>query len=158
MTLGFAQPSDETSIRALLKSAHLPTDDLTPEHLRHFIVMKEQNNIIGVAGVERLGRHSGLIRSIAVESQFRGQGVAGKLYRAVEEHACSMGLREVFAMTTTIEAWLGRLGFTRLQRDNAPEDLRKTSEFTSLCPSSAAILQKTLQVASKQLPGTFECA
>jgi amino-acid N-acetyltransferase len=158
MVLGFAQEHDEARIHELLREAKLPTNDLTSQHLRHFFVMRKGANIVGVAGVEQIGKHAGLVRSIAVRDDVRSQGIARKLYNAAEEHACSMGLREVYALTTTIADWLTRLGFERLQRENAPEELRQTQEFSSLCPDSAVIMRKTLRVHSERLPHTFECA
>ncbi len=159
MVLGFAQEEqDERAVYALLRDAKLPIDDLTPQHLRHFLVMREGTDIVGVAGVEQIGKSLGLVRSIAVKEEFRAQGIASKLYRAAEEHACSMGFKEVFAMTTTIEEWLTRLGYERVARENVPEEIRQTRQFSGLCPQSVAIMHKTLRVASERLPGTFECA
>jgi amino-acid N-acetyltransferase len=158
MVLEFAQEQDEARIYELLKEANLPISDITPQHLRHFIVMRDGEHIVGVAGVEPIGNFIGLVRSVAVQERTRRQGIASKLYRAVEEHACSMGLRETYALTTTIADWLTRLGYERLQRDDAPEELRKTPEFGGLCPASAAIMRKTLRVPSERLPHTFECA
>ena len=57
MTLGFVQPNDTSSIYDLLQESGLPVSDLTPEHLQHFLVMKEGDALLGVAGVERLGLH-----------------------------------------------------------------------------------------------------
>ncbi len=158
MVLGFAHTHDKARIDEILRSAKLPTDDLTPEHLAHFLVMRDGENILGVAGVEKIGKFSGLVRSIAVQEEYRNQGIAAKLYNAAEEHACSMGLREVYALTTTIADWLTRLGYKRLSRDNAPEELRQTKQFSGLCSQSAHIMHKTLRVPSERLPGVFECA
>jgi amino-acid N-acetyltransferase len=161
MVMGFAQTADEARIHELLTTTQLPTSDLRAEHLAHFIVMRDNdkhNKIVGVAGLERIGKHSGLVRSIAVQEEYRNRGIASDLYHAIEEHACSMGIRTVFALTTTIADWLTRLGYKQLTRDNAPEELRQTPEFLGLCPDSAVILQKTLRVPSEKLPGVFECA
>ncbi|MCU0427187.1 MAG: arsenic resistance N-acetyltransferase ArsN2 [Candidatus Kapabacteria bacterium] len=158
MVLGFAQEHDEASIHRLLNEATLPTNDLTTQHLHHFVVMREGEEILGVAGVEQIGKFVGLMRSIAVRGDVRGQGIAAKLFAAAENHACSMGLREVYALTTTIADWLTRLGFERLQREDAPDELRQTQEFSGLCPASAVIMRKTLRVPSERLPHTFECA
>lgn len=158
MVLGFAQEQDEQAVHTLLRSAKLPTKDLTVQHLRHFLVMRNGAEIVGVVGVEQIGKFLGLVRSIAVKETYRGKGIAGKLYHAAEEHACAMGLREVFAITTTIEEWLTRLGYERVSRENVPKELRQTKEFSGLCPQSAAIMHKTLRVPSEQLPGTFQCA
>lgn len=158
MVLGFAQTSDKDAIYTLLQSANLPTQDISPQHLQHFLVMRNGSEIIGVAGVEQIGKFVGLVRSIAVREEYRSKGIATALYNAIEEHACSMGLREVFALTTTITDWLTRLGYERLNREDAPQELRQTAEFSELCPVSVVIMRKTLRVPSERLPGTYECA
>jgi amino-acid N-acetyltransferase len=157
MVLEFAQEHDEARIQELLREANLPTNDLTTRHLQSFLVMRDGDSILGVAGVEPIGKTFGLVRSIAVQADARGKGIAAKLYAAVEEHACSRGLREVYALTTTIADWLTRLGYERLHRDDVPEELRNTAEFSSLCPASAVVMRKTLRVPSERLPNTFEC-
>ncbi|MFY7997867.1 MAG: arsenic resistance N-acetyltransferase ArsN2 [Candidatus Kapaibacteriota bacterium] len=158
MTISFVQNHDEASVYQLLQESALPTQDLTTEHFKHFFVMKEEGEILGVAGVERLSAQRGLMRSIAVKPEYRGKQIATQLYHAAEEHACSMGMREVYAFTTTIEPWLTRLGFERIERESAPDDIRQTSEFSGLCPASAAILRKTLRVLSEEKPHLYVCA
>jgi len=144
MTIEYAQERDAAAIDRLLQEANLPTSDLTLEHLPHFVVMREAERIMGVAAVERIGGKKGLLRSLAVQHQYRGKGIAAQLYQAAEQHACSMGLHELYALTTTIADWLERLGYSRIERSNAPEELRQTAEFSTLCPASAVILRKSL--------------
>jgi amino-acid N-acetyltransferase len=158
MTLGFVQPGDEASIYALLQESGLPTNDITPEHLQHFLVMKEGGALLGVAGVERLNAHRGLVRSLAVAPAHRGKRIATQLYAAIENHACSMGMREVYALTTTIAEWLARLDFERVERNAIPDDVRATPEFSGLCPASAAVMRKTLRVPSEGSPNLYVCA
>ena len=43
-------PKDEPWIRQLLILCELPQEDITPEHLRHFLVLKEKRQVIGVGG------------------------------------------------------------------------------------------------------------
>lgn len=158
MTLGFVQPNDTTSIYELLQESDLPVSDLTPEHLQHFLVMKEGGAVLGVAGVERLGLHRVLIRSLAVSPAHRGKRIASQLYAAIENHACSIGLREVYALTTTIEEWLMRLDFERVERSDVPDDVRSTAEFTGLCPASAVVLRKVLRVPAENAPNLYVCS
>lgn len=148
MVTGFAHASDESHIRNLLQYAGLPTDDITTEHLRSFLVAKEADVIIGTVGMEYLGKHKGLIRSLAVAEEFRGRGIAKTLYYTLEEHACSIGIREVYALTTTIADWLERLGYEKITREEAPEEIRTTAEFTGLCPATAVLTRKILRVPS----------
>jgi amino-acid N-acetyltransferase len=158
MVTSFARTSDESSIYTLLQAANLPTADLTTGHLQHFMVMQDGEDIVGVAGVERVSPHRGLLRSLTVGESHRGRGIATKLYQAVENHACAMGMREVFAITTTIEPWLTRLGYERVERGNVPDNIRRTQEFSGLCAETATVMRKTLRVPSETLPAVYECA
>ena len=54
-------PMDEPWIRQLLILCDLPQEDITPEHLRHFLVLKKKGQVIGLVGVEALGQF-GLLR------------------------------------------------------------------------------------------------
>jgi len=73
MTPEAASPMDEPWIRQLLTLCGLPQEDLTPQHLRHFFVMKEKGELIGVVGLDVLGQ-VGLLRSLAVDPGYRKQG------------------------------------------------------------------------------------
>ena len=61
-----------------------------------------------------------------------------------ERHARSRGVRELYLLTTTAERFFERLGYRRTGRENAPEAIRGTQEFSGLCPSSSAFLVKEL--------------
>jgi amino-acid N-acetyltransferase len=98
------------------------------------------------------------VRSLAVAPAHRGKRIATQLYAAIENHACSMGMREVYALTTTIEEWLARLDFERVERNAIPDDVRATPEFSGLCPTSAAVMRKTLRIPAEGSPNLYVCA
>ncbi|MDH4267842.1 MAG: hypothetical protein OEW45_19620 [Deltaproteobacteria bacterium] len=52
MTLEVASLMDEPWIKQLLGLCGLPYENITLEHLRHFWIMKEKGQIIGVIGLE----------------------------------------------------------------------------------------------------------
>jgi N-acetylglutamate synthase-like GNAT family acetyltransferase len=56
MAIEVPLPRDELWIRQLLILCDLPQEDLTPEHLRHFLVLKEKGQVIGLVGVEIISR------------------------------------------------------------------------------------------------------
>ena len=72
-----AQSADTSAVVTLLEQRHLPTCDL-PTGLSGFIIAKHENELIGVAGLECFGL-VGLLRSVAVDPQYRGQQVADRL-------------------------------------------------------------------------------
>ena len=76
MNIVLASSGDEPWIRQLLTLCGLPHEDLTPEHLSHFWVIKERGEILGTAGLEIHGQ-SALLRSLAVDPQFHKRDPRG---------------------------------------------------------------------------------
>jgi len=87
------------SIVAMLEAEKLPVSDL-PADLDNFLVALENNEVIGVAGLETY-RNYGLLRSLAVKPTFRSQGVAGKLLKEIESTAVNKGITAVYLLTET---------------------------------------------------------
>jgi N-acetylglutamate synthase-like GNAT family acetyltransferase len=50
MALEAPFPEDEPRIKELLILCELPHEDITPEDLRHFLVLREKGEVIGVVG------------------------------------------------------------------------------------------------------------
>lgn len=138
----FRQPPD-SEVRRLLSAAALPDDDLTPAHLEHFFGCGPEQAPLGVGGVELFGADA-LLRSLAVDENARGRGCGTALVAALEAHARSEGARCVYLLTTTAARFFERLGYRAVARDAAPDLIRATAEFSSLCPGSAAFLAKEL--------------
>jgi amino-acid N-acetyltransferase len=139
----FARPSDESQIKHLLAECELPDEDLTAAHLRHFWVLRDGPQLVGVVGLEVLGRHS-LLRSLAVPAWFRGRGVGSQLTSQAEKYAHSCGIEALYLLTTTAEDFFARRGYHQIDRNTVPPALQETAEFRSLCPSTAVCMAKRL--------------
>jgi amino-acid N-acetyltransferase len=137
-----ATPADRAWVVALLRSCHLPGDDL-PVTLEHFFVARTEDQPLGVIGLELLGERA-LVRSLAVFPQCRGNGVAHHLWRLAQTRARQLGVRELYCLTTTAEAMFAHWGFHKISRDQAPDDIRQTPEWKTLCPESAASMRLRL--------------
>jgi amino-acid N-acetyltransferase len=61
-----------------------------------------------------------------------------------EQYAASMGVRSIYLLTTTAEAFFKRLGYEHIERSQAPPSIQRTREFASLCPASSAFMVKSL--------------
>ena len=107
--------------------------------------MREGARIVGVAGLEAHGR-DGLLRSVAVEAAHRRTGL-GKALIADRLRTAST-LDGVYLLTTTAADFFRALGFTDAARDQAPAALRASSEFATVCPSSAVYLMAPARSAS----------
>ena len=136
MTIQFAEPRDLNAIRSLLKKCDLPANDLE-EHLNHFLVARLEDRLIGCIGMELEGP---LLRSLAVDPQHRGLGVAKQLCDRLLAQAKDQGMEEIYLLTTTASGFFRKAGFETKDRSEAPETIRNHKQFTELCPSSAVLM------------------
>jgi amino-acid N-acetyltransferase len=128
---------------ALLLSEKLPAADLPPT-LKNFFVMIENEELIGVVGLESYGIY-GLLRSLAVRSDFRNQNIAGKLMGQIETLAASEGLKAIFLLTETAHDYFSRKGYHIITRTDMPAEVQQSSEFSHVCPQSAIAMKKDLR-------------
>jgi len=145
MILASASPMDEPWVRQLLTLCGLPHEDITPEHLRHFWVVKEKGEILGTVGLEILGP-SGLLRSLAVKPRFRKRGFASELTNKAEEYAASLKIEKLYLLTVTAESFFGKRGYQKMERISVPPEIQGTAEFQSLCPASSVCMVKRLSL------------
>jgi DNA mismatch repair protein MutS len=147
LTLRAATAADADAIRALLQRNGLPTGDLVTSR-PEFIVACEGERIIGAGALERCG-NAALLRSVAVERQWRGSGVGRLIVAELERRASASGLRELILLTETARDFFERLGYGLKERAQVPAAVLDSAEFRSLCPASAACLAKRLPIAAK---------
>jgi amino-acid N-acetyltransferase len=133
----------EVRVSDLLAECELPTSDLSPRHFEHFFACGPLEAPAGVVGLE-LYDTVALLRSLAVSAKSRGNGYGKELVAQAERYAQSQGVREIYLLTTTAEEFFERLGYKRTNRESAPSAIRRTEEFSALCPSTSAFMVKTL--------------
>jgi amino-acid N-acetyltransferase len=136
-----ASAADEPRIRQLLSSCGLPHEDITPEHFPHFLVLKKQNQIIGVVGLEVL-RPLALLRSLAVGPSYRNQGLGSQLTQQAEKYADSLEIQALYLLTMTAEDFFAKRGYQKVLREAVPDQIQGTAEFRSLCPATAVCMVK----------------
>ena len=129
---------------AALAAEQLPTDDMI-EPGRAFFRVTEANETIGFGGYELHGEHA-LLRSLTVPLSLRGRGLGRLVAEAVLRAAAEAGARHAWLLTTTAAPFFERLGFTRIDRATTPESIRSTRQAASLCPSSAALMMRPLDL------------
>jgi amino-acid N-acetyltransferase len=136
-------PADLPAIRALLEQAGLPHRDLGSHPTVRFWIVREEDRLIGAVGLETYGG-SGLVRSLVVAPEARRSGMGGRLVDELEVAARSSGLRRLVLLTETAEKFFSRRGYTVVDRASAPQEVRSSSEFRTLCPASATCMSKFL--------------
>src|SRR5258708_10867172 len=117
------RPPRSTAV-ALLQAQGLPTSDITDEHLEHFFFVGSDGSPAGLVGLELYGTDA-LLRSLVVAENARGKGLGSILIEHVEQYAASKGVRSIYLLTTTAEAFFKRLGYEHIERSNAPLPLNE---------------------------------
>lgn len=136
-----ARPHDLRGALELLGRAELTEQDVSDGWGHYFVVHEDDGRVVGVAGLELHGE-DGLLRSVAVDDDYRGQGLAAALVEAVLERASRVGLRSVYLLTTTARDYFARRGFADCPREAAPPLIRDSWEFKNGCPSSAWFMKR----------------
>ena len=143
MKFSFAHTDDMLHVKQLLAECALPYEDITPADLQHYLVGRHQTNLVSVIGLELLGSFA-LLRSLAVQIETRGQNVASQLTKQAEAYARSHKVRSLYLLTTTAEGFFTKQGYHTMDRNAVPVVVRETTEFRSICPSTAKYMVKNL--------------
>jgi amino-acid N-acetyltransferase len=138
-----ARPHDLRGALDLLGRAELTEQDVAERWGHYFVVREDDGRVVGMAGLEIHGE-DGLLRSVAVDEDYRGQGLAASLVEAAMARAKLVRLRSVYLLTTTARDYFARHGFSDCPRDEAPAAIRESWEFRSGCPSTAAFMKRTV--------------
>ncbi len=137
-----ARADELETIERLLVASALPVAGVA-EAMEHFVVAEHGGAIIGVTGLERRGAYA-LLRSAAVAQEWRGKAVGAELVRRVISEAERNGVTALYLLTTTAEGYFPAFGFSQVEREAVPEEIRSTVEFMDACPASAIAMERML--------------
>lgn len=145
LTFRAATAADAQSIRDLLRRSDLPTSDLSTARV-DFVIAERAGQLIGIAALERYDT-AALLRSVAVEPQWRGCGVGRLIIAELERRARAAAIDELILLTLTARDFFARLGYGSKLREEVPAAVLGSAEFRSLCPASAHCMAKILAPA-----------
>ena len=140
-----ATTADLPAIERLLTASDLPIAGVK-ESLSGFLVAVNNQQVVGVVGLERCGSF-GLLRSTAVAPEWRGKHVAKRLVEQIIARAEAQGINALYLLTTTAERYFPTFGFQVTTRETVPEPIRATGEFREACPASATVMRLPLSAA-----------
>ena len=141
-TIERATQASLPEITELLMASGLPTEGVE-EHVDRFLVARGDGRLEGSVGIEVYGT-VGLLRSLAVRPESRSTGLGRALVEALLGQARSRGLREMYLLTTTADAYFPRFGFETIAREDADPRLHDSEEFRGACPDSAVCMRLRL--------------
>lgn len=142
ISLRTAEGGDLDRVEALLEANDLPSEDVGTGPATFFLASVD-GEFVGVGGLETYD-DAGLLRSVVVTEDARGEGYGRTLCAALESRAREAGVDELYLLTTTAAGFFRRCGYETVDRSKAPEVIQKTEEFDELCPDSAKCMHKGL--------------
>lgn len=137
-----ATEQSRVEIICLLQSQNLPSQDL-PADLSDFYVALEEEKVIGLIGLERYDQY-GLLRSMVVHPDHRNKQLAGTLVTMLEKDAHALGIKTLYLLTETADKYFSKKGYQTITRNEVPDVLKQSSEFSHVCPVSATVMKKKL--------------
>ena len=92
-----------------------------------------------------------LVRSIAVSDSSKGRGLGKEIISSLEKIARDKKITSLYLLTTTAAEFFHKLGYSQLKREQAPAEIKNSTEFRDVCPSSATLMHKELSSQKKLL-------
>jgi amino-acid N-acetyltransferase len=137
-----ARAHDLPAALELLRRANLPEEGVV-EQFGNYFAVRDDVRLVGLAGLEVHGP-DGLLRSLVVDPQYRGEGVGERLLDFALALARKMELAGVYLLTTTAHDYFQKRGFADWPREQAPAGIRDAWEFKAGCPQQAAFMKLAL--------------
>lgn len=131
------------SLKKFLKVNQLPADDLQLKNRLLLTYYNADDTLVGSGGLEFYKRKA-LLRSLAVSPELRGQQLGKQIVQDLLQQAREADINEVYLLTQTAFFFFQKLGFTEVQRDLVPAEIKASSEFSQLCPSTAQVMKLVL--------------
>ena len=133
------------TIAALLSESGLPTDDLSEQDISLFRIEGTHDRLVAVGGLQPFDDVA-LIRSVATAASMRGRGLAGTIVDELEGLAQERGFCSLYLLTESAARFFESRGYLPVDRSDVPSAIQKSRQFASLCPDSAIVMWKQLDV------------
>ena len=142
MVFRFAENNDLSRIHEFLEEVSVPHYDID-KHISNFFLAEEDTELIGICGIEIMN-NTALLRSLAVKAAARNNGIGKLLLNKVKNYAKLNNIKKLFLLTTTASKFFKNTGFTGINREQVPPEIKNTKEFRNMCPSSAICMAQKI--------------
>ncbi len=131
------------SLKQFLRGNNLPAEDLSLSNSLFLAFYNTHEVLVGSGGLEFYDNLA-LLRSLAVSQELRGQQLGKEIVEKLLTEARNRNANEVYLLTQTASFFFQKLGFKPIERSQVPAAIQKSSEFASVCPTSAEVLKLNL--------------
>ncbi len=127
MKLVKAQLSDIPAMQALVVSEVKEgvilnrTEDEVATNIRSYVLAKVDNTIVGYAALHVHSKRLAEIRSLIVNSEYRGQNIGQEIVNYTLDEAKELGVEEDVLVLTYLPAFFEKLGFKEIHKEVIPE-------------------------------------
>lgn len=134
-----AKIDDLQTIQRILKENKLPYQDIQTSNVQMFFAYAN-SEFIGIIGLEKFETIA-LLRSMVIKEEYRNQGYGKILCKKLLTKAKNEGIKDVYLLTTTAKSFFEHLGFNTINREDSPDVIKSTTEFSTLCPATAQCMK-----------------
>lgn len=125
----------------LLVENDLPTSDI--DDSKSLFAVVHNDKVVGTGGLEFFD-DCALLRSISIQKDFQGQGWGKFVVDELEKICRERNIDHLFLLTTSAKDFFIKQGYEVLNRNDAPLSIKNTSEFSTVCSSSAILMRKDI--------------
>jgi amino-acid N-acetyltransferase len=97
------------------------TVDEVATNIRSYILAKDKNRIVGYAALHIHSPRLAEIRSLIVESEYRGQNIGKKIVEFALNEAKELGVKEEVLVLTYLPDFFKKMGFVEIPKETIPE-------------------------------------
>jgi amino-acid N-acetyltransferase len=123
-----AKPDDISGLVAMIE----PLEDdgtlvrrsreLLEQEVARFSILEHDGLIVGCAALYPYGNEQAELACLAVHPNYRGWGYGEQLVKRIETRARAVGIKRLFALTTTTLHWFREHGFIEQSIEELPEE------------------------------------
>ncbi len=122
--------ADDAGFVAALEDVGMPVSDLDASKGHYFAIMDAGGQPLGYCGFETLNEATAFIRSCVVPAPFRGRGIGAEMMTALVDQLTADGKSGLYLFTMDADPFFEKFGFKIISRDDAPDIVRATSQFS----------------------------
>ena len=129
---------DIETVFQFLRDNGLPYKDIALEKTEIFTYHDNDGKVIGTGGLEFYGGYA-LLRSVSVRADLRGRSIGKHIVDDLLDRARRKAI-EVYLLTETAHQYFKHLNFNDVDRKSVPKEIQVSTEFSNVCPTSAACM------------------